>query len=796
MNLLFNKALQITRIMLRFHLFIFMLFFNISSYAQNSAIGAWNEHLPYIHGKIVADGNNKVFCATDDGLFAYLKEDFSLQRYSKLSGLNDFGVSTIEYSSTYKTLIIAYSNSNIDLVNDNGSVYNLSDIKRKNIPGNKEINNIMVKDRFAYLACGFGIVVVDLQKQEIKDTYHVTSDSISNKVWEVTADANWFYAATDKGVYRAPVTNPNLSNFNVWSLTFSIPASGYFNLIESFAGNIIANFVKTDASGNYNADTLFSSTNGITWMSNSPSMPNQNQNFSLRVSNNSLLVTNNYSVSVFDGNFSRIQFLDGNVYANTQTRDAFKDAQQTMWVADKEQGLIKWNGQSVEKIYPDGPVSSLVSDIEIRNGVLWVTHSGKDPKWSNSYRSASISKLKNNSWSSFTKQNVVAIDTTGFFDNMSLAVDRSDPEHVFIGSAGDGLMDFYSTNTQKYYRDYNSTLLPMVGNPGQVKVQGLSYDDAGNLWAVNSGVASFVNVLLTTGQWKRYSFPGVINANPFAGELFVDSYNQIWVQIYGNGADGLFVLNTNGTPGNPSDDQSKLLNGSAGTGNLPDINVYCMAEDLDGQLWLGTAKGIAVIYSPSAVFSGGNYDAQQILIKQDNSYQYLLETEIVTAIAVDGANRKWVGTQSSGLYLFSPDGQSEVHHFTPDNSPLFSNTITAISIDKITGKVFIGTDKGLVSYQSDAIEGGEACGNIIVYPNPVRQNYDGPIAIQGVVSNSNIKITDVSGTLIYEGKALGGQAIWTGRNFAGERAQTGVYLVFSTDDEGTNSCVTKLLLIN
>lgn len=783
--------------MRRFYLLIIITLFSFRNHAQNLAIGAWSEHLPYLHARTLADGINKIFCATDDGLFAYVKEDNSLQRFSKLSGLNDFGVSTIEYSIDQHTLIIAYTNSNIDLVHDDGSVFNLSDIKRKNIPGNKAINSIRVEGRYAYLGCGFGIVVIDLQKHEIKDTYFIAPNGASLNVSEVVTDANWFYATTDNGILRAPVNSNNLNNFNEWDSISPQTATGpgYFNLIESFSNRIIANFVTTGSSGNYIADSLYYF-DGTTWQSNILPLPNNNNNYSLRVSNNLLLITNNNSVSVFDAGFNLVQYLDGNVYTSPQTRDAFKDAQQIMWVADHEEGLIKWDGQSVEKIHPNGPVSSLVSDLGIQNNILWVTHSGKDPKWMTGNRPARISKFENQTWSSYGKENVVYFDTTGFKDNMSLAVDPNDPQHVFIGSADKGIMDFYKDNGLHYYREYNSTLQPMVGNEGQVKVQGLSYDDKGNLWMANSGVAAFVNVLLNTGEWKRFSFPGTINSNPFAGELYVDSYGQVWVQMYGNGADGLFVMSTNGTPDNASDDQSKLLDGLEGTGHLPDININCMTEDLEGQLWIGTGKGIAVIYSPSAVFSGGNYDAQQILIKQDNTYQYLLETESVTALAVDGANRKWIGTQASGLYLFSPDGQEQVHHFTPDNSPIFSNNITAIAIDKISGQVYIGTDKGLVSYQSDAIEGGENCNDITVYPNPVRETYDGPIAIKGVISNSNVKITDVSGTLVYEGKALGGQAIWTGRNLKGERAQTGIYLVFSTDTEGQNACVTKLLLVN
>ena len=144
----------------------------------------------------------------------------------------------------------------------------------------------------------------------------------------------------------------------------------------------------------------------------------------------------------------------------------------------------------------------------------------------------------------------------------------------------------------------------------------------------------------------------------------------------------------------------------------------------------------------------------------------------------------------------SADGTEQILNFNEDNSPLLSNFILAITIDQKTGDVYFGTNKGIISYRSDAIEGEGGCSDVLVYPNPVRENYDGPIAIKGLVPNGNVKITDVSGNLVYETTANGTQAIWYGKNFEGRKAQTGVYLVFSSDSDGSNTCVTKLLFIN
>jgi hypothetical protein len=220
-----------------------------------------------------------------------------------------------------------------------------------------------------------------------------------------------------------------------------------------------------------------------------------------------------------------------------------------------------------------------------------------------------------------------------------------------------------------------------------------------------------------------------------------------------------------------------------------------VAEDLEGQVWVGTSKGIAVFYTPTAIFDAGGSDAQQILIEQDGNIQVLLETESVSAIVVDGANRKWLGTQTGGVYLVSADGRTQIHRFTEENSPLPSNNITSIAIDELTGEVFFGTDRGIISYRSDAIDGSETAECAKVFPNPVRETYTGPIAIDGLVRDSEVKISDMAGNLVYRTTSLGGQAIWNGNDMSGNRVATGVYIVFASDPTGAFKCNTKLLVV-
>ncbi len=224
---------------------------------------------------------------------------------------------------------------------------------------------------------------------------------------------------------------------------------------------------------------------------------------------------------------------------------------------------------------------------------------------------------------------------------------------------------------------------------------------------------------------------------------------------------------------------------------------FSIAEDHEGAIWIGTSTGVAVYNSPSRIWNSDSFYAIQPSVDiNDGNYHPLLETETITSIAVDGANRKWIGTKNSGVYLVSENGEQEILHFTNENSPLFSNSITAIGINQLSGEVFIGTDKGLISYMGDATGGKPAFENVYVYPNPVRETYDGPVTVSGLLENTDIKITDISGNLVYHTTSLGGQAIWNGKSLNGNRVKTGVYLVFCSDEFGEQTHITKLLFIN
>jgi ligand-binding sensor domain-containing protein len=383
-------------------------------------------------------------------------------------------------------------------------------------------------------------------------------------------------------------------------------------------------------------------------------------------------------------------------------------------------------------------------------------------------------------------------------DYVAVTIDPLNSDHVYAGSWWRGVTEFKDNAIAQIYSLGNSSLLPnMIEGAPVVKVGGMDFDNENNLWMTNSGAESILSVKRALGStglpWEAFNL-GSATTGIDVRKIIVDSYDQKWIipKTSQSNPNYIFVFNEKNDPGK----QVRGLKSGAGYGNLPGTSVYAIAEDLDGVIWVGTDEGIAVFYSPQNIFTNENSDAQQILVNIDGYVQYLLETEIVKSIAIDGANRKWFGTERAGVFLLSADGTQQIEHFTEDNSPLFSNNITSIAINDLTGEVFIGTAKGLICYKGTATDGGDTNTNVYAYPNPVRPGYNGPIAIKGLVTDANVKITDIRGSVIYETIAEGGQAIWNGYSFDGRKANTGVYLVFITNSDGSEKMVTKILFVN
>ncbi|MCD4745328.1 MAG: T9SS type A sorting domain-containing protein [Bacteroidales bacterium] len=774
-----------------FLLNLISLFLFYNSIAQEIAIGQWREHLPYNKCIALTEGDNKIYCATPYSLFYYNKDDNSVERISKVTGLNDIGISTINYNKQYGTLLIAYSNANIDLIKDN-TIINISDIKRSDAitPQEKTINKILFINKYAYLSCGFGIVVLDIEKEEIHDTYYIGPDGSHIKVFDFTYNDTAFFAATEIGIFHASIDNPNLAYYESWSKdTLIIEPNAEYNAISSCFNKIFVN----KRTSEWTNDTLFFY-NGVQWSYFDTTHSNDINN--IKEYDDELVIVYPYSVDSYDSEFNKIKNIWTYNPEGPQPSDAIID-NNIMWIADKKNGLVRRNNSwdfTIIKI--DGPESIDVYAMSLEGNDLWTVPGGMDPSWSNIWNQATVSSFLDENWFTYNSSNTPAMDTLR--DIVSIAVDPLNTKRVYAGTWCRGLLEFNNNDLTRIYDSTNSSLrFIIVEGPPVIKIGGLYFDDNNNLWVTNSGAYNILSVRMpdgtSEGYWQSF-YLGSSSSGKDVGKIIIDSYNQKWILMREDHS--IIVFNDNNTITNTNDDQAKKIGSGQGNGNIPGNKVYSIAVDLDGEVWIGTDKGVAVFYSPENVFTDYDYDAQQILVEQDGYVQHLLEFETVTAIAVDGANNKWMGTDKAGVFLLSDDGTEEIHHFTENNSPLLSNSVTSIVINDNTGEIFFGTANGIISYKGIATSGEEKFKDVYAYPNPVREGYSGVIAIKGLVKNADIKITNISGTLIYETKAEGGQAIWNGRNFNGDKAHSGVYLVFASNEDGTETLVTKILFIN
>ncbi len=755
--------------------------------SQSVGIGNFYDHLPYHNGNSLCFSKEKVYVASGQAIFTYDLSDHSIEKLSKVNKLSDLEVSSIAYSEKHNSVIIGYETGNIDIIVNN-QVINIPDVERTSIQGFKSINEIFVQEDFAFLSAGFGIVKLDIQRQEIKETYFIGDNGTNVFVNDLTFFKDSIYAVTNSGIYVANQNNSNLANFQNWK-ELSHYSDKSINQIESNDSMLMLNI----STAQYNGDTLVSY-NGFVWENFHYESYKNSDIENINHEDEKWLLSYTYSGDILNPLFES----EGKIFAyqfdsvmSIEPRKIIKGSNDEYWIADDRYGLVKRkNRWSFDVFTPTGPASYISWNLDFDGEALWVASGSLTPNFNNQWQTKGVYKYQNNSWSSF---NGGPYDS--LFDITSVTINPQNTSEVYFGSWGKGLIKTIDGKVQEVYNKYNSGIQSLNLFTDH-QIGGSAFDNNNVLWITCSGSpgASVNNPLVAFDgkNWYTYNMNNMLVNNSYAGEILIDANGYKWFLSKDN---GIFVFDDNGTLDDNQDDRIQLITTGELTGNLPTKSVYSIAEDHDGKIWIGTEEGLTVINSTYNLFEGEAI-ANRIIIEQDGTYQYLLETEIIKTIKVDGGNRKWIGTASGGVYLVSEDGQETIHHFTIENSALLSNSVFDIEIYGTTGEVFFATDKGLVSYVGDATDADEYTGPTYAYPNPVRPDYDGLIGIKGLVENSEVKITDITGNVIYETMSEGTTATWDGKSLNGERAQTGVYVVFSVSDDGLQKEVAKILFIN
>jgi hypothetical protein len=764
----------------RYCIFILLNFATLKTVAQDQIppIGLWREHLPYNSAIDLTAGDGKVYCATPFSLFSVNIADNNTERYSRVSGLNETGVSAIKYDESNKKLFIAYANSNIDIIYRN-DIYNVPDIKRSTIVGDKSINNIYPLAKNYYLSTGLGVIVIDGERYEVKDSWFIGNGGNLVKVNGFTSDGSFFYAATEEGLKKASMTAANLANHANWQTV-----SGSNGLSAGVCKNVLTVQNKVVVQKN---DSLFVQT-GTNWtLLYTDAWPFISSN----TTENKILLCERQLNGI-----SRVIILnpDGTVFRTLANSAAVSFPRKAIlvnndpWVADQFASLSHFGAtQSYQQYIPNSPQQIASGEMLVYNNTFYAAAGSVNDAWNYLYNGDGIYTFKEGNWNNINRYRYAAIDS--LLDYVTIAIDKRD-ETIWAGSYGGGLLHIKPGPVFEIFKQNN--LGATVGDPTSYRVAGLAFDQENNLWISNFGAFQPLRVRKNDGSWKSFSLPYVLFANALS-QIIVDDNNYKWiVSPLGN---GLICYDHGVSIDNLNDDKWKRYGVGAGNGNLPTGAVQCVAKDKSGFIWVGTTDGIGVIQCSSEVFTSQSCDAIWPIVPNGNFAGYLFKGQEVRSIAVDGADRKWVATKN-GVFLISASGEKVIYQFTEDNSPLLSSDVKKITIDGKSGEVYFATAKGICSFRSTATEGGETNEDVLVFPNPVPPGYAGTIGIRGLVNNAIVKITEMDGRLVYQTRALGGQAVWDGRNYKGQKISSGVYLVLVSDDQRKERMATKIFFIS
>ncbi len=759
---------------------LFILFFlaQIVSSQSELFIGEWESHLPNKRGIAITQNEEKVFYASDFGLISVDKQDGSRTFLDKVNGLSDVGISKLGYNASLDILILAYKNGKIDLIKGSEIKY-ISDLfTNSNISGSREINAIETKGDFAYFSTDFGLVQYNLNEQSFGFTCF--TDVIVNDVISIN---DIVFMSTEDGLFSFDLnSNLNPSDFNVW--TYYDEGNGLDVLYEGRSLHILNDdlyFATADKVYRFNQSSFeiaytFENDQEIKFISNF---------------NDSLLI-GSYENNIDDidlstlGNNS-IRTMSEN--CSSSTNDAIQDQYGVLWLADDYSNLRYIDEGECKIIYSQGPFSFKVSEMALVDGSLYAVSGGVTDNYTNAYVQSGYYVLnEEGKWKNQHLGNNAFLSDNELVNLFTIAKHPTEPV-VMLGSFYNGLIE-YNTETDTYHLwdQFNSSLQGSIGDGNRTRVSGLAYDDQGNLWVSNHLASKPLSVYTAEKEWISFDVP---QTNKLAA-IAIDHSNRKWILVEGLGG-GVLVFDEE--DGFDTANSTVLLTKS--NSEIEAEKSFSIEADREGSIWLGTRVG------PVAYNCGSNvFDLECLgdrrLVTQDDILAVLLATEDVRTMAFDGANRMWVGTQN-GIFVLSPDTKNQIYHYTAENSPLFDNGIVDLLYNGDSGVMYIATNKGIMAIRSESTKANRThSSNVYAFPNPVDPNYEGPIAIKGLAEDANVKITDVNGLLVYETTALGGQAIWDGFDYLGNRASSGVYLVFSatTDTfQDIDTYVTKILVV-
>lgn len=718
----------------------------------------WRSHFSYNQIIDITNSADRIYAAAPNGLFYVDLDELSVNKLTKNDGLSDVSIGAIGYAQNEEILVIGYANGNIDLV-EPGTITNIKTFRDASLIGGKTFHDITFNNGLAYLSSDQGVLVIDLDTKEIIESYQNLDEGGKRlAVNEITFFQDRIFAATPKGMLSASMSSEvNRQDFNNWdreltNLTFTGVGTNTNELVAS-SGNILYQFLANRWVPAFTFDQPI-------------------EDFQVLI-DKGIVLTNN---GLFEVMRDVSPLFDLPLSENTASNLLVNGS--SFWVGDDLNGLTRYTSGAGESFLPNGPSSDDAWSLHTQGSEVLLLHGGFSEDERTLGRAGTLSTFTvTDGW----RNTPLTANNLDLFDLVDYQTTSGESEAPFyLASFDRGLISVSDDNTEVVNEVSAGSTLNTSGS--SVNMTGIAHE-AGAIWMTNFGFSNSLHRWeIATDTWTSFTLGN--SRAPFPLDIFIAPNGDKWLPVDPDRGGGILVFNE-------TTSRERYLNTNGGQGGLPGRQITSLVLDDDFFIWVGTSDGIAFFPNFGSILDGGSLSASVPIFEN----RVLLRDEFITSIAVDPGNRKWFGTQTSGLWLFNETGEELVYNFTADNSPLPSDHIISLTIEPKSGELFISTDKGTVSFRSDATEGTGQHSNVTISPNPVQSNANRDVVINGLVNNALVKITDVSGKLVREIRAQGSTALWNSRDYNGQRVQTGVYLVFSSNADGTETFVGKIAVI-
>lgn len=741
-------------------------------YAQHDIpIGTWRTHLAYNRAELLENANNTLYCAAENGLFIYDTEQHEIKILSKSDGLSDISISAIRFDKESQTVILGYDDGNIDFIKDY-KISNFPEIEKASLLYPKTILDIEINGNTIYFITGFGVVLFNKEKNVLTENWINLGESGDYlRIYKAAVLRDTIFLCTDEGIMAGSL-NPavNLQDYHNWKrygILEGIPRNRT-ELIETSDTQLIAVQDSLD---------VYRYSNG-NWEKQEDIV--DQPVVSLHHTGKDLLFTLKNKILIMNDQ-EEIETIASDKLFHPQSSLLVNNE---LWVADRLNGLVHIAGTKQEVIFPSSPFSNMIKRIYNTGNKIVVVPGGYDPGFMPLRNAGGFSIFENGIWKNYNNSgNSGSISLPEIYDLVDVTSDAGQ-KNLYFASFGYGILTWdLKDNFNIYDEQTTGCTLVNADPPGRnTFVTSMAFDRESVLWMTNYGVSTPLHELSGNNDWTGYNLSD--SRSTYLLKVVITDNEDKWMIINPLYGGGILVYNE-------ANHEEKVLSTIKGAGGLPANEVYDLVIDRKGQIWVATEKGVAYFPYPSLVLTGEDINAILPIYNQG----YLFRNEKINCLEIDAGDRKWIGTDK-GTWLFSSDGSEQIRNFNTDNSPLISNKILDIAVNGQTGEVFFGTDKGIVSFRADAIEPQPGLTNIKIFPNPVTPGYTGIIGIQGLPGSAIVKITDISGKLVYQTRSEGGIATWNGRDYKGSRASTGIYLVFSSTMDGEDTLVGKIAIIN